>query len=159
MSGGGTVGGGSWAAVESWYLGLMNCTRTGGWVTGSGTCSSPGGRNVARLRLDAGISSRVSRPYARYMATRNICTHFADGGPRNRLRRAGYSSGTWAENIGCRSGTARGAVLATHLFYQSERPYNGGHYASIMNAAFDRAGIGVWMSSGRVRLVVDFYHP
>ena len=28
--GGGSVGGGSWAAVEHYYLGLMNCTRTGG---------------------------------------------------------------------------------------------------------------------------------
>ena len=45
-----------WAAVERYYLGLMNCTRTGGWVTSSGSCSSPGGRNVAPLRLDSGIS-------------------------------------------------------------------------------------------------------
>jgi hypothetical protein len=28
-----------------------------------------------------------------------------------------------------------------------------------MNSAYDRAGIGVWVSGGRVRLVVDFYHP
>jgi hypothetical protein len=28
-----------------------------------------------------------------------------------------------------------------------------------MNAKYDRVGIGVWVSSGRVRLVVDFYHP
>ena len=32
----------------------MNCTRTGGWVTSSGRCSSPGGRNVAPLKLDSG---------------------------------------------------------------------------------------------------------
>src|SRR4029079_9607257 len=31
--GGGSVGGGSWGAVETYYLRLMNCTRTGGWVT------------------------------------------------------------------------------------------------------------------------------
>jgi hypothetical protein len=30
---GGAVGGGSWGAVETYYLNLMNCTRTGGWVT------------------------------------------------------------------------------------------------------------------------------
>ena len=48
------VGGGSWADVETYYLGLMNCTRTGGWVTSSGKCSSPGGRDVAPLKLDAG---------------------------------------------------------------------------------------------------------
>jgi len=27
-----------------------------------------------------------------------------------------------------------------------------------MNAAYNRVGIGVWVSHGRVRLVVDFYH-
>ena len=40
-SGGGSVGGGSWGAVETYYLRLMNCTRTGGWVTSSGSCSQP----------------------------------------------------------------------------------------------------------------------
>jgi uncharacterized protein YkwD len=167
MSGGGSVrigsggsgGGGSWAAVERYYLGLMNCTRTGGWVTSSGACSSPGGRNVAPLRLDSGISSRVSRPYARLLATTGQCSHYADGGPDDRLRRAGYTSYNWGENIGCRGGNPYAAVLATHLFYQSERSYNGGHYRNLMDAGFSRAGIGVWKSGSTVRLVIDFYHP
>jgi uncharacterized protein YkwD len=157
--GGGAVGSGSWYAVETYYLGLMNCTRTGGWVTSSGSCSSPGGRNVAALKLDGGISDKVARPYAKKLAVNNLCTHFSGGNPGDRLRAAGYTSYRWAENIGCRSGDARAAVLATHLFYQSEKPYNGGHYRSLMDAKFDRVGIGVWVSSGRVRLVIDFYHP
>jgi hypothetical protein len=89
---GGSVGGGAWAAVESYYLGLMNCTRTGGWVTSAGACSSPGGRNVAPLWIDQGISSRVTRPYAKLLATRGVCNHFIGGTPGDRLRRAGYSS-------------------------------------------------------------------
>jgi len=157
--GGGAVGGGSWAAVERYYLKLMNCTRTGGWVTSGGACSSPGGRNVAALKLDSGISSRVARPYAKLLATRGACTHFIGGNPGNRLARAGYSSYRWAENIGCRSGNASSAVLGSHLFFQSEKPYSGGHYVNLMNSAYDRVGIGIWVSSGRVRLVVDFYHP
>jgi uncharacterized protein YkwD len=44
-------------------------------------------------------------------------------------------------------------------FFQSERPYNGGHYRNMMDARFKQAGIGVWVSGGRVRLVVDFYTP
>jgi len=28
-----------------------------------------------------------------------------------------------------------------------------------MSAKYDRVGIGVWAHGGRVRLVVDFYHP
>ena len=158
-TGGGTVGSGSWGAVERYYLRLMNCTRTGGWVTSGGDCSSAGGRSVAALRLDAGISSRVSRPYAKKLAVNNMCTHFSGGNPGDRLRRAGYHSYRWAENLGCRSGNAYSAVLGSHRFFQSEKPYSGGHYVNLMNAAYDRVGIGVWVSGGRVRLVVDFYHP
>ncbi len=157
--GAGAVGGGSWGAVENYYLRLMNCTRTGGLVTSSGGCSSPGGRAVAPLMLDSRISVLVARPYARQLATRGACTHFIGGNPGNRLARAGFSSYRWAENLGCRSGNANAAVLGSHLFFQSEKSYLGGHYVNLMNPAYDRVGIGVWVSSGRVRLVVDFYHP
>jgi uncharacterized protein YkwD len=158
-TGGGAVGGGSWGAVETYYLRLMNCTRTGGWVTSTGSCSSPGGRNVAPLRLDSGISSHVSRPYAKKLAVNGWCDHFIGGNPGDRLRAAGYTSYIWAENLGCRSGNPYSAVLGSHLFFQSEKPYNGGHYVNLMNSAYDRCGIGVWVSGGRVRLVIDFYHP
>jgi uncharacterized protein YkwD len=160
-SSGGAVGGGSWGAVETYYLGLMNCTRQGGSVTSTGKCSSPGGRNVAAIRLDAGISSKVSRPYAKKLATSGQCTHFSGGNPGNRLKAAGYTSYIWAENLGCRSGNPKSAVLGSHLYFQSERSWSplGGHYVNLMNAKYDRAGIGVWVSAGRVRLVIDFYHP
>jgi uncharacterized protein YkwD len=158
-SSGSAVGGGSWGAVETYYLKLMNCTRTGGWVTSTGSCSSPGGRNVAPLRLDSGISTKVSRPYAKKLAVNNLCTHFSGGNPGNRLSAAGYTSYIWAENLGCRSGNPYSAVLGSHLYFQSEKSYSGGHYVNLMNAAYDRVGIGVWVSGGRVRLVVDFYHP
>ena len=156
---GGAVGGGSWGAVETFYLGIMNCTRTGGYVTSTGTCSSPGGRSVAPLKLDSGISTNVSRPYAKRLATSGQCSHFIGGNPGDRLRAAGYTSYIWAENLGCRSGNPRSAVLGSHLYFQSEKSYLGGHYVNLMNAKYDRVGIGVWVSSGRVRLVVDFYHP
>jgi uncharacterized protein YkwD len=155
----GNVGGGTWAAVEAYYLNLMNCTRTGGWVTSSGACSSPGGRNVAPLWIDQAIATAVSRPYARLLATRGACNHFIGGTPGDRLRRAGYTSYIWAENLGCRSGDPFKAVLGSHLFFQAERPYRGGHYVNLMNAKYDRVGIGVWVAGGRVRLVIDFYHP
>lgn len=160
-SGGGSVGSGSWTAVERYYLGLMNCTRTGGLVTSGGDCSSPGGRDVAALKLSSGISSKVSRPYAKMLAKKNLCSHFIGGNPGDRLRRAGYSSYRWAENLGCRSGNPYSAVLASHRYFQSERNWSpkGGHYVNMMNAKYDRVGIGVWVSSGRVRLVVNFYHP
>lgn len=159
--GGGSVGSGSWKAVERYYLGLMNCTRLGGTVTSGGDCSSPGGRDAAPLTLSAGISDKVARPYAKLLATRGICSHFIGGNPGDRLRRAGYTNYTWAENLGCRSGNPYSAVLASHRYFQSERSWSpqGGHYVNLMNRKYDRVGIGVWVSSGRVRLVVDFYHP
>lgn len=156
---GGGAASGSWRGVESYYLKLMNCTRTGGWVTSTGKCSSPGGRNVAPLALSSGISNKVARPYAKLLATRGLCSHFIGGNPGDRLRRAGFKSYRWAENLGCRSGNPYSAVLGSHRYFQSEKPYLGGHYVNMMNAAYDRAGIGVWVSGGRVRLVVDFYHP
>jgi uncharacterized protein YkwD len=160
-SGGGSAGSGTWAAVETYYLRLMNCTRTGGLVNGAGVCTNPGGRDVAPLILDPGISSRVSRPYAQLLATRGLCSHFIGGSPSDRLRRAGYTSHAWAENLGCRSGDPYQAVLGSHLYFQGERSWTpqGGHYVNLMNATYDRAGIGVWVASGRVRLVVSFYHP
>jgi uncharacterized protein YkwD len=158
-SGGSGAVSAGWYGVETYYLKLMNCTRTGGWVTSSGSCSSPGGRNVAALTLNAGISTRVSRPYAKLLATRNICDHFVGGTPGDRLRRAGYTSYRWGENLGCRSGNPYNAVLGSHRYFQSEKSYNGGHYVNLMDARFKQVGIGVWVSSGRVRLVVDFYTP
>jgi uncharacterized protein YkwD len=156
---GAVVGAGAWASVERYYLGLVNCTRTGGWVVANGACTGSGGRDVAPLVFDAGIADTVSRPYARYLAERGACDHFLDGNPGTRLRRAGYTSYRWAENLGCPSGDpARGAV-ATQLFFQSEKPYNGGHYVNLMNAAYTRVGIGVWVSQGNVRIVSDFYTP
>ncbi len=158
-SGGGGAVSGSWSGVETYYLRLMNCTRTGGWVTATGSCSSPGGRDVAALALNSGISAQVSRPYAKLLATRNLCDHFVGGNPGDRLRSAGYRSYRWGENLGCRSGNPYSAVLGSHRYFQSEKPYNGGHYRNLMDARFRQVGIGVWVAGGRVRLVVDFYTP
>jgi hypothetical protein len=159
-SGGSSTGSATWLAVERYYHKLLNCTRGGGLVTSSGSCSSPGGSGLAALKLDAGISSKVARPYARKIARAGVCDHFYGGTtPGSRLKAAGYTNYTWGENIGCRSGNPYSAVLGSHIYFQNERSYNGGHWKNMMNPRYDRVGIGVWVYSGRVRLVVDFYHP
>ena len=151
-----------WWPEEMFYLSLVNCTRTGGWVQSNGTCKGYGsGRYsayVAPLRHAATMSDLVSRPYARLMATKNICTHFYGGTPIDRMHRAGYTSITnWGENIGCRTASyAKTAVLASHLFFQSEKSTNGGHWRNMKNPAFHWVGIGVWKYGTQVRLVVDF---
>jgi uncharacterized protein YkwD len=108
--------------------------------------------------MDDGISTKVARPFAKLMADRGILNHFSDGTPGQRLARAGYTSYHWAENIGSSSSVMAGMV-AVETYFQGEASYKGGHYVNLMNPAFDRAGVGVWVTSGRVRVVIDFYHP
>jgi uncharacterized protein YkwD len=154
-----SAGSATWYAVETYYLRLLNCTRQGGWVTSTGSCSSPGGSGLNALILSKGISDRVARPYAKLLVTKGLCTHTADGSPRDRLQRAGFTSGYWGENVGCRSGNPYSSVLASHLYFQSEKSYNGGHWVNIMRPDFTHVGIGVWVYGSRVRLVCDFYWP
>ncbi len=150
-----------WDDVEAYYLRLVNCTRTGGWVLSDGTCKGYGtgrySKYVPPLRLSTGISS-VARSWAKNLIISSRCVH---GDPGARLRRAGYTSYRWAENIGCRDGYASGkkAVLATHRFYQSEKSTNGGHWRTIKNPVYKSIGIGVWRAGTRTRLVTDFYAP
>ena len=154
-----------WLSVEQYYLALVNCTRTGGWVRTDGSCASYGsGRYsayVKPLMLSAGISNNVARPYAKLLAVRNACSHSLNGDPGYRLRLAGYTFWRWAENIGCRSGytSIYKAVLASHLVFQSEKSTGGGHWRNLKNPAYRYVGIGVWVYGGRSRLVVDFYSP
>jgi hypothetical protein len=151
-----------WLSEEKFVWTLTNCTRTGGWVLNDGSCKGYGsGRYsayVKPVKYAPGFSDMVPRPYARQLALRNICTHFYGGSPIDRIRRAGYTWITnWGENIGCRtSSNVKAAVLASHLFFQSEKSSNGGHWRNIKNPRFTTMGVGVWQSSGRVRLVEDF---
>ena len=69
------------------------------------------------------------------------------------------SKWTWAENIGCPSGDPYNGMIRVQRFFQSEKSYNGGHWVNMMNPKYSHVGIGVWVKSGRVRVVIDFYHP
>lgn len=153
-----------WLSDEAYYLKLLNCTRTGGWVLKDGTCRGYGsGRYsayVKPLTRSPGISDRVSRPYAKLLAVKNACSHFLDHDPGYRLRRAGFSGYNWGENIGCRNGSSvRASILASHLYFQSEKATNGGHWRNIKNPRYTYVGIGIWRYGDRVRLVTDFYRP
>ncbi len=152
-----------WLSVERYALQLLNCTRTGGWVRSDGSCDGYGsGRYspyVAPLSLSAGISTDVSRPYAKYQAVRDACSHFLDGTPGDRLARAGYTSYRWAENIGCQTGDPRQVAINSLTFFQSEKSYDGGHWVNLKNPEYSTVGIGVWDYNGYVLVVFDFYHP
>ena len=103
---------GSWLAVEQYYLRLMNCTRTGGWVTSSGACSGPGGRDVAAARaqlvdLRPGLAALRPAPRDpwRVQTTSSAATPVTASGPP---ASDGYN---WGENIGCRRGNPYASVL------------------------------------------------
>src|SRR5262245_1389307 len=156
-----TVPPGYWWPEENYYLSLVNCTRTGGWVQTNGTCKGYGsGRYstyVAPLKYHQRISGVVSRPYARLLAMRNQCSHFYTSTPPMRFAAAGYRPSNWAENIGCRTSRyATPAVLASHLFFQAEKSTGGGHWRNIKNPRLHQIGIGVWKNGSIVRLVTDF---
>ena len=149
----------------TYYLRLLNCSRTGGYVNSNGSCSGYGSgrysKYVAPIRLSYGITSNVARPYARLLAVRGRCAHNLDGDPGYRLRRAGYRPSWWGENIGCRDGSTNvlASILASHRAFQAEKASNGGHWRNIKNAMFRYVGIGVAKYGTRIRLVVDFYRP
>jgi uncharacterized protein YkwD len=148
-----------WYDVETYYLKLLNCTRTGGWVLSDGTCKGYGSgrysKYVAPIGRSSGLSA-VSRKWAKRLAVNADCYH---GDVHARLSAAGYTSWTWGENIGCRDGysTAKKAVLASHLKFQAEKSTGGGHWKNIKNPRFKWVGIGVWRYGSRTRLVTDFY--
>jgi hypothetical protein len=148
-----------WYEVETYYLRLLNCTRTGGWVRSDGSCAGYGtgkySRYVAPLKRSAGISV-VARSWAKKIAIEGACRH---GDPGARLRRAGYRGYTWGENIGCWDTSVYKSVLASHRAFQAEKSSGGGHWKNIKNSRFRYVGIGVWKANGHVRLVTDFYAP
>src|ERR1019366_23426 len=80
-TGGLGAGSAQWHASEIYFMKLTNCTRTGGWVLSGGVCRSSGPHTLPAARalaMDDGISTNVSRPYAKLLADRNILSHFAN---------------------------------------------------------------------------------
>jgi hypothetical protein len=164
---GGTVTNSPWYASETYYWRLVNCTRTGGWVTSSGNCSSVTHHvmpDQPALRLDSGLSA-VARNYSKQLAERGLLTHYLDGtNPHQRLVAAGYPSGTWGENLGSPPTYDANGMIKVEIFFQNEyrcdfgRRCEFGHYLNIMYPYFHRVGIGVWVARGHVRVTSEFYY-
>lgn len=147
-----------WYSVEVYYLGLVNCTRTGGWVAQNGSCAGYGSgrysRYVPPLKLNSTLSA-ASRTWAYKIAVANACKH---GDPGSRIDAAGFNPRTWGENIGCFNSitNVKAAVLAVHRMMQAEKSSNGGHWQNMKNPAFKQIGIGIWVYNSRMRVVNDF---
>ncbi|HEX7490618.1 MAG TPA: Ig-like domain-containing protein [Candidatus Limnocylindrales bacterium] len=159
-TGGVTAASAKWHSAELYYLSLMNCTRTGGWVTSSGTCSTQTHHTLpakGALAFSDGIADNVSRPYAKAMADRVVLTHTLDGTTtHSRLTAGGYPGASWGENIASPSSVGQSGMISIEIFFQNEAWCRCNHYANIMNSHFGHVGVGVWVSNS-VRVVADFY--
>ncbi len=150
-----------WYPSEVYYFNLMNCTRTGGWVTQTGACSSVTKHTLPAqpaLKLSAAISNKVARPFAKYMSDRKILNHYAYHDPHWRLCNWGGMCGSsWGENIASPSSSGRSGMIAIERFYQNESWCRCEHYYNIMAPFLHQAGVGVWVTGGTVRVSIDFY--
>ena len=148
-------------SAELYLLDLMNCTRTGYWVTSNGYCSTQTHRTLPAqpaLGYRDDISAEVSRPYAKALADLGALTHYLDGtSPHSRLIAGGFPSSSCGENISSPPNPKEGGMIKVALFFQSEYWNRGGHYRNVMNPHYRWAAVGVWVSRGRTRVVVDFY--
>jgi hypothetical protein len=154
-----------WHSSELYYMALMNCTRTGGWVTSSGSCSSVTHHvmpDQAALRYNSGIA-KVARAYSKLLAERGLLTHYLDGTtPHQRMAAAGYPGASWGENLASPSSYGQSGMIRTEIFFQNEYRCRTGqcefaHYYNIMNSHFRQAGVGIWVARGRVRVTIEFY--
>jgi uncharacterized protein YkwD len=151
-----------WLTDEAFYLKLINCTRTGGWVQANGSCSAYGSgkysKYVKPLVRSPGISDKASRPYAKVLATVKGCGHNFDGSLTSRLARAGFSGSAWGENLACHGGLGtRAMVIWAQRVFQSEKGANGAHWKNLKNPRYTQIGIGVWQVGNDTRLVTDFF--
>jgi hypothetical protein len=146
---------------EVYYMALMNCTRTGGWVTSGGLCSTVTHHTLparSAMAFNNGIADLVARPYAKALADAGVLTHTYGGTTvHQRLTAGGYPSPSWGENIASPANSGAGGMVSVETYFQAESWCRCGHYANIMNPYFHQAGVGVWVSAGKVRVVADFY--
>jgi hypothetical protein len=148
-------------SAEHYYLALMNCTRTGGWVVSGGYCSTVTHHTKPKqkaLVMNSGIADAVARPYAKYMSDTCQLNHYLNGtNPHSRLSAKGYTGNAWGENIASPSSASQASLAAVEVFFQNEYALRGNtHYSNIMSPHFRSAGVGIWISRC-TRLVTDFY--
>lgn len=151
--------------AEKYAHKLLNCTRSGGWVTAAGRCKARGSGKFspkrAPLKRSQGISNKVAWPWARSLTAAQACAHVLPGEPElsGRLALKGFTYGLHGENVGCGwgGGAPKQVVLSTHRAMQAEKSNGGGHWRNMKYARYKSVGIGVANHNGRTTVVYDFY--
>ena len=152
-SGGGTPKA-PWLDAEKYYLFLLNCTHTGGWLQWDGSCPGRGSNGLPPLVLDPTISDCASRPWSKYLAETGQFYHGDVGG---RFEACGYNV-YWGESLTHNTYDVYRGAISSVIFFQNERGTSyTGHYDALMNPRFTRAGIGIWRLNGWNYYTVDFW--
>lgn len=150
-----------WPAEEALAWQLLQCTRSGGWVTEAGECGADERSRVPRraaLRLSKRISDDLARPYARRLARAGHLSHSLGGSIQERFAAIGMGDGRCGENLGYAGGDEPMAgVLRVHRLFQEEWSSNGWHFRNMLDGRFTKVGIGVWVRDGRTYLVHGFH--
>ena len=157
------------AGAEDLTVRLVNCIRTGGYVTSGGKCKGKGSgkysKYVKPLKHSDKISRKVSWPWARrsvqFYGTRSCWIGHSRSGSTvdRRFRAVSLNYVKNGENMGCGMyGGAQPTALRIVRMWQSEKSYRGSHWRQIKNPDFKSVGVGVAkLGSRKAQVVVNFY--
>ncbi len=148
-------------AQEQYALSLVNCVRTGGWVTAKGVCIDYGtGKHAPKLKplkFSERLASEISRPQTRRLARAGYLSHDLGGSISTRFKRAGITCCQYGENLGHMVTPIKGAIIWIHRAMQGEASYNGPHWKNFRDRRYKYVGIGVWRSGHDVYVAYDFW--
>lgn len=146
---------------------LVNCLRTGGYVTTAGECRGYGSgrysRRVPPLKYSRKISNKIAWPWARRTAMTPSSGYCFVGHTlgtstiSSRFRSVGLGAARNGENMGCATYAPRKMVVLIVRMWQREKSYGGSHWRQLKDRRFKSAGTGVAKYRGRSQLVVNFY--
>jgi hypothetical protein len=157
------------AGAEDLTFRLVNCLRTGGYVTKAGKCKAKGSgkysRYVKPLKRSHKISKKVSWPWARRSVQfygKRTCWigHSRNGSTVDkRFASASLRNVANGENMGCGLyGGAQKTALRLVRMWQAEKAWRGWHWRQLKDKDFKSAGVGVAKyGSRKTQVVMNFY--
>jgi hypothetical protein len=151
--------------LQRFALSLVNCTRTGGWVTSSGRCDrtlSRKYRSTPRppLKLSELVSEKVAEPLAVRCVKRGRCSHYMIAPYKTRFRRVGITTRHVGEALGYGWwGPAKKSIISSFRRMQEEKitgAWSRWHWRYIKDPDFRRVGIGIAKRGSYTVVLYDF---